>query len=246
MEHIEQRPDRRLHPPWHPWEALPLGLTITVATFLAAIGIAVAFDGRGGSARIVMALASQVAFAGITIGWVSVRHPGTLPQLGLRSRRASGDLAIGAWVGAGLFGASIFLVVPAIFVVVRLITGSSPGPLDQQILPLDPSLPQLALGMVAVVIGAPVGEELFFRGFLFGSLRGRLGFPRAAVISAAVFGLFHLQPPLGAADVVLILVMFFVGLGLATLYHRRGSLVAPMAAHAMFNIIGYTLIVMEA
>ena len=235
MEHIEQR----LEPPWHPWEAFPVGVAWAAATFLATLGITAAFGSQGGSAQLVTALISEATLVGFTIAWVSLRYPGTVPMLGLRSGRASADLAVGGWFGAALFGAAAFLILPLIVVVWRLVTGSPPDPVDQQILPVDPSLPQLALGMVAVVIGAPIAEEIFFRGLLFGSLRARLGFIRAAVISAAVFGLFHVQP-------LLILVMFFVGLGLAILYERRGSLVAPIAAHAVFNIIGYTLIVMRS
>jgi uncharacterized protein len=94
------------------------------------------------------------------------------------------------------------------------------------------------LGVGSVVIGAPFAEEIFFRGFLFGSLRGRLRFLPAAAISGAVFALFHLQP-------LLIAVMVFVGIALAYLYDRRGSLAVPIAAHAIFNLIGYTLIVMR-
>ncbi len=237
MEHIEQRPQRRLDPPWQPWEALPLGLLWAAATFLATLGIVAVFGGQGGSADLVTALVAQAIWVGFTIAWVSVRYPGALPMLGLRSSRAGADLAVGGLLGAGLFVAAAFVILPLIVLVWHLVTGSPPNAIDQQILPGDPSLPQLALGMVVVVVGAPIAEELFFRGFLHGSLRSRLGFWRAGVISAAVFGLVHVQPPL-------VLVMFFVGLGLAALYEWRGSLVAPIAAHAVFNVIGYTLLVM--
>jgi membrane protease YdiL (CAAX protease family) len=94
------------------------------------------------------------------------------------------------------------------------------------------------LGVLAVVVAAPLGEEVFFRGFLFGSLRGRMGFAPAAAISATAFALFHVTP-------LLVVLMFFVGVALAWLYERRGSLVAPIGAHAMFNVIGYTLLLME-
>jgi len=88
-----------------------------------------------------------------------------------------------------------------------------------------------------VVIGAPVGEELFFRGFLFGSLRARLSFLPSAGISSVIFAFLHGQA-------LLILVMVFVGIALAYLYERRGSLATSIAAHAMFNLIGFTLILM--
>jgi uncharacterized protein len=92
--------------------------------------------------------------------------------------------------------------------------------------------------VVAVIVAAPLGEELFFRGFLFGSLRTRLPFLPAAAISGLVFGLFHVQP-------LLVAVMVFVGIALAFLYERRRSMAACIAAHAIFNLIGYTLIVMQ-
>jgi hypothetical protein len=39
---------------------------------------------------------------------------------------------------------------------------------------------------VLIVIAAPISEELFFRGFIFGGLRHRLSFPAAGLISAVI------------------------------------------------------------
>jgi membrane protease YdiL (CAAX protease family) len=36
--------------------------------------------------------------------------------------------------------------------------------------------------------------------------------------------------------------MVFTGLGLATIYERRGNLVADIAAHMAFNVIGIVII----
>ena len=237
IERMEQL-EERLGPPWRAWEPIPVGIAALLASYLVLVVVTAAFGGQGGVAALVSAMISQTVFAGSTIAWIAIRHPGTLPYLGLRSRRTAADVAVGAWVGAGLFGAAAFLILPILVVVWRLVTGGPPEPIDQGILPVEPAGIELVLGMVAVVVFAPIGEEIFFRGFVFGSLRARLGFVRGAVISSAVFAVFHVVP-------LLMLVMFFVGLGLATLYHRRGALVAPMAAHALFNVIGYTLLVME-
>jgi membrane protease YdiL (CAAX protease family) len=38
------------------------------------------------------------------------------------------------------------------------------------------------------------------------------------------------------------IVMFFTGLALCFIYERRGTIVAPLAAHVTFNVIGITLI----
>lgn len=42
-------------------------------------------------------------------------------------------------------------------------------------------------------LAAPIVEEMFFRGFLYRSLRNRMGVVPAALIIAIVFGLGHTQ-----------------------------------------------------
>jgi hypothetical protein len=80
-----------------------------------------------------------------------------------------------------------------------------------------------------------VGEEVFFRGFLFTGLRSRFRFVVAAALSAAAFALFHVTP-------LHLPLFFFVGLGLAYVYDRHGTLWASISAHMAFNVVGYVLI----
>lgn len=56
---------------------------------------------------------------------------------------------------------------------------------------VDPLVTTLVI--VAAVVLAPIGEELFFRGILFQALRRRVGLWPAATISAAVFGAVHVE-----------------------------------------------------
>jgi uncharacterized protein len=230
--------DQRLRAPWEPWEAVPVAVAALATAVTFSVVFAAVLGGPGGSALLLTAMAFQASLAGFTILWVAVRHRGWLPALGLRSRRAARDVSVGAWTGAVVFGVAAFLLLPFLQFVWRAVTGHPPPPINQPILPVDPTPAQIVLGVGSVVIGAPFAEEIFFRGFLFGSLRGRLRFLPAAAISGALFALFHLQP-------LLIAVMLFVGIALSYLYDRRGSLVVPIAAHAIFNLIGYTLIVMR-
>jgi membrane protease YdiL (CAAX protease family) len=97
---------------------------------------------------------------------------------------------------------------------------------------------QLLIGVV-VVIGAPIGEELFFRGFLFGALRARNRFAVAAIISSLAFGLVHVVD----GNWFLVPVMFAVGTCFAYLYEREGRILTPIAAHMTFNLIGMLFIV---
>lgn len=230
--------DERLTAPWRPWEAAPLAVVAFLAGAVLTVLIVAVTGGTGGIALLLSTLALQAAMVACTIGWVRLRYPGTLPAMGLRSRRPAWDVFVGAIAGVALFLVVALGLYPAIYFIVEAITGRAPVPVDQ--LPFAFTPATVVLGVFVVLIAAPLSEEVFFRGFLFTSLRSRFGFLASAAISAAVFGAFHLL-----SGLVLGPLLFVVGFGLAYLYERRGSLVAPIAAHATFNLIGYALIVME-
>jgi membrane protease YdiL (CAAX protease family) len=88
----------------------------------------------------------------------------------------------------------------------------------------------VVLFVVLAVVMAPVFEEIFFRGFLFRGFAGAWGWGVGAVVSAAIFGLAHLQ-----LDVFVPL--FTLGLLLAWVYKRTGSLWTNISLHALFNAL---------
>lgn len=94
--------------------------------------------------------------------------------------------------------------------------------------------PRTAAGIVLFVIlavfMAPLFEEIFFRGFLFRGFSSSWGWVAGAFVSAAIFGLAHLQ-----LDVFVPL--FALGLALAWVYKRTGSLWTCIAFHALFNTL---------
>ena len=96
-------------------------------------------------------------------------------------------------------------------------------------LPTAVSRDDLALTMAGVlaVICAPIAEEVFFRGFVFGGLT-RWGFWPAALLSSLLFAGVHFDP--GS-------VIPFVGIGvvLAWLFWKRGCLWDNILFHMMFN-----------
>jgi membrane protease YdiL (CAAX protease family) len=100
-----------------------------------------------------------------------------------------------------------------------------------------------ALGSIAagllIIVAAPVSEEIFFRGFVFGGLRNRMRFLLAGPISAAIFGLFHYTGP-GSLTVLPQLAV--LGLALAYVYERSGSILPTMAIHALNNAIAFALL----
>ncbi|MGH2951253.1 MAG: lysostaphin resistance A-like protein, partial [Solirubrobacterales bacterium] len=96
----------------------------------------------------------------------------------------------------------------------------------------------IAAGFLIIAV-APLSEEVFFRGFLFGGLRRGVPFALAAVLSAGIWGLFHFTGP-ESWGVVLQLTVF--GIALAWLYDRTGSLWPPVAVHALNNALAFAVL----
>ncbi len=95
----------------------------------------------------------------------------------------------------------------------------------------------LVVLVLSVTVGAPVVEELFFRGLVLGALARRLGAVAAVAISSALFGLAHPQDlPVGALALVMVSLAAF-GAVLAALAVRTGRLGSAIIAHATFNAL---------
>jgi len=92
--------------------------------------------------------------------------------------------------------------------------------------------PQLAVIFAATAAAAPVAEELFFRGYVFNAYLAEKGTATAYVVSAFVFGLVH-------GHVLLLLAIFPMGMTLAYLYRRSGTIIAPVTAHALNNAVAF-------
>lgn len=93
----------------------------------------------------------------------------------------------------------------------------------------------VAIGVLVIVL-APIVEELFFRGFVFRALRGRLSFPVAALIDGAVFGAVHYT---GSETLSILPVFVLLGIIFCWTVERTGSLYPAIAMHAFNNALAY-------
>jgi membrane protease YdiL (CAAX protease family) len=87
---------------------------------------------------------------------------------------------------------------------------------------------------VLICVLAPVVEEIFFRGFMFGVFVRRMPLVWAALLDGVVFGLGHAP----AAPIQLVALGVF-GVGLCLLYWRTQSIIPCMALHALNNSITF-------
>ena len=85
---------------------------------------------------------------------------------------------------------------------------------------------------LAIGVGAPIVEEVCFRGLFWGSLAKRGISPWWVTIwTALAFAVFHLEP-------VRMPLLFVTGLLLGYLRQRTGRLGAPILAHMVNNSVG--------
>ncbi|WP_311482052.1 type II CAAX prenyl endopeptidase Rce1 family protein [uncultured Anaerococcus sp.] len=84
--------------------------------------------------------------------------------------------------------------------------------------------------LIAVIIGAPLVEELLFRGVLFEELRKEISLKGTIFLTALVFGIYHFNI-LQSSNA------FFLGLVLAYVYYKTRSIKASIIIHATNNMI---------
>lgn len=103
--------------------------------------------------------------------------------------------------------------------------------------------------LVEIPLATVMFEEVAFRGVLLGLLRKRLPTWPAVVVSAVLFGLWHVDgvlhrhdgPGLAAAVAGTVAATTVAGLGFAWLRVRSDSLAAPMLAHWATNALAFVV-----
>jgi membrane protease YdiL (CAAX protease family) len=211
-----------------------LALVFVIASILVAPFGADAAALLGGDAELTLlgafVILVSTPIALLLVSWLFVARPNALAALpSFPGRDAQGALIAGigwgvvAWIGS-----------TAILVLVGWL-------LEQLGQPPEAGAAELAIEMVnpvlvvlAVVILAPIAEEVFFRGVVFNAWLREGGRRYAYIGSAALFAIIHIS-------LVSLIPIFLLGLALAWVYERTGSLLAPMAMHATVNGISVAL-----
>lgn len=81
---------------------------------------------------------------------------------------------------------------------------------------------------IFAAIAGPIAEELFFRGFMYTAVKKRMGIFWATMITASIFAFLH-------GHVVGFLPIMVLGILLAHLYERTGTLVSSITVHMLHN-----------
>jgi hypothetical protein len=206
------------------------------AVFIIEAALSIFFDWKHVPKDLFMMLNSlirDILVAGLVLLVVTKRYRRPIEELGLTAKN---------WLGGirtGLLG--YWALVPLLIVILFVIAGlaqlfayePAPQPVVQMYLKKSTE-PYLIYFTFFVAILGPIIEEVFFRGFAYTAFRQKWGAVRGMLASSAVFALMHM-------NLVAFFPIFVLGIFLAYLFEKTGSLVPSMTVHMVHNLIMVSL-----
>ena len=202
-----------------------------------AVGALVIGAVAGGALFLLEAPTILVVLVGTTLPWlalagwplIATSRRGNGPRIDLGLRLTWSDTGWGVMTGfAGLLLAGIAALLT------RLVDPEVSSAAGDAAAELQESSGRLAIVIFAlmVMVGAPIVEELFFRGLFVSALRKRgVGAVLTIIITGVVFAGFHFEP-------TRFLILLPTGLLLGWVRWRTGSTGAAMVAHGVVNAPG--------
>ena len=133
-----------------------------------------------------------------------------------------------------IYSSFILLLIPAALFNQLLLKGLNTSPTVNPIISLFLSTKDTYstyLLLFQIVILGPLAEELFFRGFLFRWLRGKISFRNSALAVSCIFAIMHRTP-------AAFLPLFFLSLLLCFIYERTKNLFNSIFLHSFHNFLG--------
>lgn len=236
--------------PWHPLQAVVLMVGLFILSQLSAAFFLLGLQLLGGAGGIPGFAEGSIALRFLTILFIELFVVlgvyGLLRRHGL-SLRAIG-LARPRWRDAWLPFVAMVVYFTSFMVLVSVLSWLAPG-LDlnqKQDIGFDgvEGVAALTMTFLALVVFAPVAEEVMFRGFLYTGLRRRLTFAASTLVTSLLFGAAHLMGGEQGASLLWVAGIDTMLLSIALCYLREstGRLWAPILLHALKNSVAFTLL----
>lgn len=197
------------------------GIDITTLPALRPGSLAVDLSPAAVSAQMTLLLMSQAGIVMLTLLAALWGGPRRVLQL---------QAPDGGWVSC-LLAILVMIPVLAIFNAITYVAAPEQMAQDFRFFLEIARSPARTPATLAIGLGAPVSEEVLFRGFLLSALAGTaIGYWRSAVAATAAWTLLHWGYSwVGLTEV------FVIGLYLSWLLWRTGSLWPPIICHALYN-----------
>jgi hypothetical protein len=224
---------------WPAWAVLPMAVGIFVLAGLAAAVVSLAYGALTGgtvpapgesSQQMMLQLATWAA--GLQIGVIVL----TLAVAGRSAASRAGTLALvpppGGW---GVLPVALLPLFAGTALWTAALLYWQPTVVFGDLRPFQELLHGEALWVMLPVIclGAPLSEELLFRGFLFSGLaKTRLGLVGTSILTALLWTTLHV-----GYSIFGLLEVLGIGLYLSWVLVRTGSLWATIFCHAVYNAV---------
>lgn len=235
--------------PWGPWATLGGLLAVLIlwagVQFIVGIGFAIVigqnhgthagtlhqhFKAIEGLAAAVGILVSSPLLVLFIILLCGVRSLPVLDYLGIRPVRTAILLR---WLGYAL----------GLLVVTGVLAHLARRPTPSSMLDLYRHSVWPALLALAVIVAAPLWEEVVFRGFVLkGLLQSRLGDIGAVVVTAAIFSIIHV----GQYEPFELIVVGLLGILLGAARVTTGSIAPCLLIHMAWNGVGFAALALNA
>jgi membrane protease YdiL (CAAX protease family) len=225
-------------PPWK-WWAIPAA--VALGLLLGSVGdliVTIIGAASGASAshpppavNIIGDIVLDVGFVAATVYVASLLGPLRLSEFGFRR------FALGRALWMLLAAAVVYFIATAVYASLLGLHGSEqlPGGLGSS----SDTAAMIGVGVFVTVI-APMCEEFFFRGFIFGMLRSWLASrPWGPWVAATVTGLLFGAAHTGSAAIKYLPALAFLGFLLCLLRWKTGSLYPGMALHSINNSLAF-------
>lgn len=209
------------------WGLAGAGVGLVLSTFLQLVA-GVAFPGSDAAALLLGEVGLWLGLGGTCVLVSRAYGSGRLSEdFGLRFDRSD--------IPVGLITSIVLLIVAGVIgglFAHSSLQGSNTGIISRQ----DGNTVGVVIVALVAAVGAPIFEELFFRGFLRLSLATRYG-ASALWAQAVLFGVAHYQFGLGWQNLSVMAAITGLGLVLGYVAQRTGRLAAGMIAHGTFNLL---------
>jgi len=213
----------------------PRSLWWGIGGFVVTIMVAAAAAIVPESLFVSLAVSTAVLYTGLlTTVWLVIRRYGSgsvVDDLGLRFRKA--DLAGGLATSI----AARALAATATIVVLALAQDQSDRT-NVQFDVFEDSDAALYLALLIAVIGAPIVEEIYFRGLLQGAFTNWVGVPAGIGAQGLLFAATHYQvDATGLENATILCATLAAGVVLGIAYQMTRRLGTSIVGHSLFNLL---------
>lgn len=220
-----------MRPVWTALLVYVLAVVVVLALQLAAVTALVGWRGSVEPERDALAaLLAGVPASSLALIAIALVAGGRPASLTLRLRR--GRVSVRGFVVMILGTLALSQALESL----TILLGMGPGPALDWIARTMAEASPLGVLVAVLVVGllAPLGEELFFRGYLQTRLRQAWSAGPAILVTALAFGLIHGEPVHGV-------LAFGIGLYLGLVTERAESVVTAIICHAANNTVSIVL-----